>query len=46
MVTEGLLMDCKDFNPRTREGCDSNSIYAKNQIDDFNPRTREGCDQT
>ena len=34
-----------DFNPRTREGCDSTvesgSVYTKIH---FNPRTREGCD--
>ena len=34
-----------NFNPRTREGCDSNLI-DDNRIAglDFNPRTREGCD--
>ncbi len=35
-----------DFNPRTREGCDSiadsDRMYQKRH---FNPRTREGCDK-
>jgi len=33
-----------NFNPRTREGCDSNSPMLKNPVEYFNPRTREGCD--
>ena len=35
----------KNFNPRTREGCDLYfKIVSRKQIGDFNPRTREGCD--
>ena len=33
-----------DFNPRTREGCDSSVLRARRTVSDFNPRTREGCD--
>ena len=33
-----------NFNPRTREGCDSNILYVSHKSHDFNPRTREGCD--
>ena len=32
------------FNPRTREGCDSNAVCAADEHKYFNPRTREGCD--
>jgi len=34
----------KDFNPRTREGCDSKRILKIALQQHFNPRTREGCD--
>ena len=34
----------KDFNPRTRVGCDYVVIRAAVQQYDFNPRTRVGCD--
>ena len=33
-----------DFNPRTREGCDSGWSRATRAQRHFNPRTREGCD--
>ena len=33
-----------DFNPRTREGCDTVAIHTAWWNTDFNPRTREGCD--
>jgi len=33
-----------DFNPRTREECDSNSSIVGLADYDFNPRTREECD--
>ena len=34
-----------NFNPRTREGCDTASVLtARRCLCDFNPRTREGCD--
>ena len=33
-----------DFNPRTREGCDSYSASTDCFSKNFNPRTREGCD--
>ena len=36
----------KDFNPRTREGCDMEFTYFFLYVTlDFNPRTREGCDR-
>ena len=34
----------RDFNPRTREGCDSGGCFCSLPGSDFNPRTREGCD--
>ena len=35
----------RDFNPRTREGCDVSCLkVCKISIKYFNPRTREGCD--
>ena len=35
----------KDFNPRTREGCDcSLHKIPQQKWSYFNPRTREGCD--
>ena len=34
----------KNFNPRTREGCDVQSFYLYLNVQYFNPRTREGCD--
>ena len=34
----------KDFNPRTREGCDYKYKRQGLSLYDFNPRTREGCD--
>ena len=36
--------DCRDFNPRTREGCDQELIQRSSRCSNFNPRTREGCD--
>ena len=35
----------RDFNPRTREGCDSRHRLRSVKMPYFNPRTREGCDQ-
>ena len=35
---------CRDFNPRTREGCDTKPSEEEFQTQNFNPRTREGCD--
>ena len=32
------------FNPRTREGCDSDFPEVRQKQVSFNPRTREGCD--
>ena len=32
------------FNPRTREGCDTEVNRPINDSISFNPRTREGCD--
>ena len=37
---------CRDFNPRTREGCDTKPSEEEFQTQNFNPRTREGCDRT
>ena len=34
----------RNFNPRTREGCDSSARKLCTQLFYFNPRTREGCD--
>ena len=35
----------RDFNPRTREGCDlQHGSHHRSRGKDFNPRTREGCD--
>ena len=34
----------KNFNPRTREGCDLHHYLMHHQYLYFNPRTREGCD--
>ena len=34
----------RNFNPRTREGCDGQSARCLLNLTDFNPRTREGCD--
>ncbi len=34
----------KNFNPRTRKGCDSKTNFPSKGEKDFNPRTREGCD--
>ncbi len=34
----------KDFNPRTREGCDKATRLMFTSLKNFNPRTREGCD--
>ena len=33
------------FNPRTRMGCDPQSILSRSCLGCFNPRTRMGCDQ-
>ena len=33
-----------NFNPRTREGCDTALIFPSCTHCHFNPRTREGCD--
>ena len=32
------------FNPRIREGCDTNTVYNIISLINFNPRIREGCD--
>ena len=34
----------RNFNPRTREGCDEARLLVSTANADFNPRTREGCD--
>ena len=34
----------QDFNPRTHEGYDQQSVYALHPVDGFNPRTHEGYD--
>ncbi len=34
----------RDFNPRTREGCDPARCRGRTPRIYFNPRTREGCD--
>jgi len=34
----------KGFNPRTREGCDTDQAGSADPGPGFNPRTREGCD--
>ena len=34
----------KNFNPRTREGCDLLMLNFSISFSNFNPRTREGCD--
>ena len=36
----------RDFNPRTREGCDPSGCPHCFSPTYFNPRTREGCDAT
>ena len=36
--------DNKNFNPRTREGCDPRAFDHPARSRYFNPRTREGCD--
>ncbi|WP_187375185.1 hypothetical protein [Paenibacillus antibioticophila] len=36
----------KNFNPRTRMGCDLSSAALSAPGGDFNPRTRMGCDQS
>ena len=42
---EQKLSQYTDFNPRTREGCDTLlRICDLHQSPYFNPRTREGCD--
>ena len=33
-----------NFNPRTREGCDTDTGRLMHHHSNFNPRTREGCD--
>ena len=41
-----LVQHMDNFNPRTREGCDSALQILITQLRHyFNPRTREGCDQ-
>ena len=42
-----LVSPCRpgrDFNPRTREGCDGVVYKFRPGVINFNPRTREGCD--
>ena len=39
-----MAMLTRDFNPRTREGCDQGQSPVHGALSDFNPRTREGCD--
>jgi len=35
----------KNFNPHTREGCDSETSGLTHKLLHFNPHTREGCDR-
>ena len=40
-----LIQRSSNFNPRTREGCDSGvRLSGRPSLSYFNPRTREGCD--
>ena len=44
LFTASIPINELNFNPRTREGCDSFvSTYITHSLY-FNPRTREGCD--
>ena len=43
-VIDICVFQARDFNPRTREGCDGQYINVRRQARNFNPRTREGCD--
>ena len=42
--TTSTISFSKNFNPRTREGCDKDSWGKAKSYGNFNPRTREGCD--
>ena len=44
MARIGRFLGITSFNPRTREGCDSNPYPPPTFPACFNPRTREGCD--
>ena len=39
-----LLINLKNFNPRTHVGCDETGFNLKLLSKDFNPRTHVGCD--
>ena len=39
------LVTVLDFNPRSREGSDYNTMSYRSKDKDFNPRSREGSDQ-
>ena len=46
MCKFGYFIDKRNFNPRTREGCDKSRLAMHEaRMSDFNPRTREGCDE-
>ena len=40
----GRRLDICNFNPRSREGSDSEDAFSVSRMDDFNPRSREGSD--
>ena len=47
VYSQDLLVYKRNFNPRTREGCDLGTALSGHQGQlYFNPRTREGCDTT
>ena len=42
--SSSVFADCKDFNPRSREGSDEYYNLYGGRGSDFNPRSREGSD--
>ena len=40
----GFWSVTRDFNPRTRMGCDPCKAFLSPELYNFNPRTRVGCD--
>ena len=42
--TQAIGTQAIDFNPRTREECDSHKARRHMAARNFNPRTREECD--
>ena len=44
LVSLKSILRVKNFNPRTREGCDEIFTCSVRRSRNFNPRTREGCD--